>query len=303
MTVGQKEFVEQVRQEFEKRTGKEVVTGEMNRVKGEISYLGLLVLGKEENDWPLLYTDQLYGNYRNGKDLESIVTELLVRNEKRTEGTEWTSYLDSFERAKPYLCYQLIHRETNLAALSDCPQEPFLDLVKAYGVLTKERKGWQVFLNLRNTQLERWGISEQELKEQAEANMKSLLPVKKKTFRALFQGTKEQETKWDAFLKSVQGETAADTMLILTNSIQFYGASVIAYEGVLEEIAEEWGGHLLISPSNVHEVVVRPLKDGMGLSACVEALRMGNASRRRKEEILSNHVYLYEKGTGHIVVI
>lgn len=303
MKLGIKEFIEYMKQEIEKRTKCEVVTGEMDRIHGDISYFGFLVLGKEEPDWPLVYVDRVYGDYRNGRGFDSIVEELLSVNEKRASGNEIASYFDSFEKAKPNFCYQLVNREKHLAFLADRPSEPFFDLVKLYGILTEEKRGWRMFLAIRNHHLERWGISEKEFKQQAEQNMKSLLPVQKRTFRELFQGSQEQEEKFDAFLKSVQGEAAADSMLILTNSLQFYGASVIAYDGVLEEIAEQWRCHLVISPSNVHEVVVRPLKQGYGLASCVEALREANATRRREEEILSNHVYLYERGTGHIMVV
>ena len=303
MKFGKKAFLEELRQEMEKRTRQEVVTGEMLRVGGGNTYFGLMVLGKEDVNWPLLYVDQVYFDYQRGRVFSSIVEELLAVNEKRKERKQIQSYFVDFKKAKPYLCYQLVNRERHLAFLSDRPHEPFFNLEKLYGILTEEKRGWRMILDIRKCHLEKWGISEQELKQQAEENMPTLLPVQKRGIQELFCISPEQENACDAFLQSIHGEEPAERVWILSNSLHFYGASVFAYPNVWEEIAEQWDDHLVISPSSVHEVTVRPLKEGNELPACVMALRERNATRRRDEEFLGNHVYLYEKGTGHIMVV
>ena len=300
MRVGMNEFVELLKPELEKQTGCEVVTGEMKRLHGKTSYRGLLVLGKEEVSWPLLFLDRIIVDYWNGRGLDSIVEELCLENEKRKTGNEIGVYFYDLEKSKPNFCYQLVNKQNTLTFSEGRPKEFYLDLVKQYGVLTEEKKGWRIFLDIRNTHLERWGISEQELKQQAEQNMKSLLPVRKETIRDSFPG---KEAELDVFLKGVKGEELADHLLTLTNSLQFYGATVMTYKGVLEEIAEQWEDHLMISPSSVHDITVRPLKRGYGMTTCVEALHERNLTQRKSEEILSNHVYLYERGTGHLIVV
>lgn len=300
MRVGMRAFVELLKQELEKQTGCEVVTGEMKRLHGGNSYHGLLVLGKEDRNWPLLFLDRIVVDYWNGRGLESIVEEVCLENEKRKTGNEIGSYFYELEKSKPNFCYQLVNRQNTLAFSEGKLQEFYLDLVKQYGVLTEEKKGWRIFLDIRNSYLERWGISEQELKQQAEQNMKLLLPVRKKTIREVFPG---KEAELDVFLKEIKGEEQAEHWLTLTNSLQFYGATVMTYEGVLEEIAEQWDDHLVISPSSVHEITVRPLKRGYGISTCIEALQERNLTQREPEEILSNHIYLYERGTGHLMVV
>lgn len=303
MKLGRKEFLEKLRQEMEKQTRQDVVTGEMLRVGGGTTYFGLIVLGKEDMSWPLLYVDQVYFDYQNGREFSSIVEELLVRNEKRKERKQIQSYFVDFKKAKPNLCYQLVNRERHLAFLGDRPHESFFNLEKLYGILTEEKKGWRILLDIRKCHLEKWGISEQELKQQAEENMSTLLPIQKRKFQDFFSLSSEQENTCDAFLKSVHGEEQAEHLFILSNSLHFYGASVFTYPNVWKEIAEEWNDHLVISPNSVHELTVRPLKEGKELLACVMALRERNVTRRMEEEFLGNHVYLYEKGTGHIMVV
>ena len=83
-------------------------------------------------------------------------------------------------------------------------------------------------------------------------------------------------------------------MLAVTTEKRVYGASVILYPGVLEEVSERLGGSFFALPSSVHEFIALP-DDG---SACAEELGKMVFDINRKvvapEERLTDSVYRYD---------
>lgn len=71
----------------------------------------------------------------------------------------------------------------------------------------------------------------------------------------------------------------------------------------MQEIAKRWGCDFVILPSSVHEVILTPVQEDVELSELVEMVKEINATEVREEDVLSNHVYLYEREKGTLVLI
>ena len=98
-------------------------------------------------------------------------------------------------------------------------------------------------------------------------------------------------------------ENVESEMYVLSNSRNDYGASVVAYEGVLEEIGRNWNRDFVILPSSIHEVILCPIREEMNVHDLVEMVKEINETEVREEEVLSDHVYWYERARGKVNVI
>lgn len=91
-------------------------------------------------------------------------------------------------------------------------------------------------------------------------------------------------------------------MYVLTNRHKLFGASCMAYENVFAELSGKLNKNLFILPSSIHEVILTPdtghfTKDD--LEAMVTEI---NATHVAPHEVLSNHVYTYDRVSGIIAL-
>lgn len=300
MERNRKKFVELVKQEVEKKTGCEVITEEITKEKEVLYYL--TVQKKEEHRLPLVSFDRFYEAYQKGRSMECIVETILYLSENQKALKEIGACFSDYQKAKHKICYKLVNREKHLGFLKEMPHEPFLDLVKLYYVIAEEKEGWKASVAIRNSQLKAWGISEEALKQQAEENMKRIFPVQAKSILEAIQEFMETRTD-ERMQEEIEMERFPNLLFVFSNAWNCYGASVIAYDGLLKEIAEKWNCNVVILASSVHEVILTPIQEEVELLDLVEIVKEINATEGKEEEVLSNHVYLYEKESGNLVVI
>ena len=86
----------------------------------------------------------------------------------------------------------------------------------------------------------------------------------------------------------------------LTNRLSSYGAAAILYPGLLKEYARRCGRNLLILPSSVHEVLLMVMGDENRTGELTEMVRNINRTVVRKDEVLSDHIYIYDQGKDEI---
>lgn len=89
---------------------------------------------------------------------------------------------------------------------------------------------------------------------------------------------------------------------VLTNTEKFYGAAAIIYgKDMIKDLAEKEGSDIVIIPSSVHECLLLPYDKSMSFECLNAMVNEVNASEVREEEILSDHVYMYDRQTDRIV--
>ena len=96
-------------------------------------------------------------------------------------------------------------------------------------------------------------------------------------------------------------DESAIPMYIMTNEQEVNGASVLLYDNVLESFALEKKTDFYILPSSIHEVII--LLDNEYAKAPEELARMVRETNRivvDREEILSDHVYYYDREKDEI---
>ena len=89
---------------------------------------------------------------------------------------------------------------------------------------------------------------------------------------------------------------------VLTNTEKFYGAAAIIYgKDMIKDLAEKEGSDIVIIPSSVHECLLLPYDKSMSFECLNAMVNEVNVSEVREEEILSDHVYMYDRQTDRIV--
>lgn len=93
-------------------------------------------------------------------------------------------------------------------------------------------------------------------------------------------------------------------LFVASNKERNYGAGVIAYPGFLDQAAKKLGSDFYIIPSSIHEVLLMRKLEAITAADLVEIVHGVNATELKPNEVLSDHVYQYnrEKRTFEIAI-
>ena len=139
------------------------------------------------------------------------------------------------------------------------------------------------------------GIAEETVIEDAMENSPGIKPAAIRKLSALMEELMGKVTGAE-----VPQEALDNGLSVITNEGVSYGAAAALYPGVLERMAEEKDSDLLLIPSSVHEFLVLA-DDGSLTKEEMEALiRDVNRSEVPESDVLSNHLYRFDRKTGEI---
>ena len=255
---------------------------------------GIEIAEKGSNIAPCIYLDRWHDRYEAGEDIE-IIMDGIIRSfeDGRKRAMPDISDFENFEAVRGKIYGRLVNTEKNAEVLTDIPNRAFLDLSLIYCVVLSigEEVG---SIMVRNSHMEAWGVSEDDLYREAMSNM---------------------ETADDAIIKSfteIMKEMAGDglplcpdsfPMYVLTNRCKVNGAVEITRKDVLEKAAEIMGCDFMVIPSSVHEVLLVPdnrnPKQAAQIAGMVDEV---NRTQVAEDEVLSFHVYRYSRRDGGLSV-
>ncbi len=194
------------------------------------------------------------------------------------------------------------------------PHRRFGDMALIYQLLLHQRDG--IWLTAQVTwDLIKQRMDEQELYETACANSRICLPPAAEDIREVLKecvldGCLERHPKdiGSALIaagtetKQMQPEENWP-MYVVTNQSRLYGAAVLFYSDILDELAKKFEGDLLILPSSIHEVLVLPYMGEAYHQAFLKMVRQANQTVVLEEEILSDSIYRYDRRAGELCQI
>lgn len=303
--MNRKEFAARVQAEIAKRLGDqyEVSTGETVSNNGVIVQ-GLRISGRELTADPTIFLDSFWESYEQGEEWEHIMGRILkiYENGIPKEPVDMNFFTD-FDRVKDRIAYKLINADKNEKLLSRIPHICFLDLAICfyYDFFHKTLGNGSVLVY--NTHVEMWNTNTVELLRLAQKNTRRLLGVELQPMRALLKELA------DGTLQKLLGKKEdfqlpeEIPMKILSNGRHQFGAACMLYPGVLRKIAEDAGADLYILPSSVHEVILMPDTGREDPGQLAEMVEEVNATQVLPEEVLSDHVYYYDREKNQVYVI
>ena len=139
---------------------------------------------------------------------------------------------------------------------------------------------------VRNKELLMWGISKDQMMKDARENTEKIFPPVMRKIQSVLP------------IHIIEEEIP---LFVMSNGDYMNGASVILYKDVLRDFAKYMEYDLYILPSSIHEVII--LLDNEYAKAPEELARMVRETNRivvDREEILSDHVYYYDREKDEI---
>ena len=264
-----------------------------------VIYQAVAIMEKEHNVSPNIRLDHYYTSFCEGVSIEEIGKEIweIYEDEKKKQ-VDITAFVD-FSRAKEHIMFRMVHYDKNKMRLEHMPHIRYLDLALTFYF----EMDWlpndhgQASVQIENEHLKMWGIDEGVLYDLALNNTMSNFPaVYKPMCEVVMQimageGVILNESEAEAFQK----ENADIRMYVLSNGKSYFGAACMYYPGILRQIADIIGGDLILLPSSVHEVILLPADEEDDYQKLNEMITDINSHQVAEEEILSEHLYYYDK--------
>ncbi len=255
------------------------------------NYTGLFLRKPGSTVSPTVNMEQFYGFYLNGAEKEElgcVMADMLQYHVIENDlDMDW---INDYEKARGHFFLCLSNAEDNPGYLEGVPHLIKSDLALTCHIMSEIPGEGYIGTVVNDSLLEEYGISEDELFEEAFRSSASLMPVKAEFAKELF-GDDEEREKDDPFYK----------MLIISNEKHYRGAAALFYPGVLEKAALDLGGSFYVLPSSVHEVLAIPADPVLDVSDLRELVVEANLMHVPKEEQLSDNVYYYDVSSGEFM--
>lgn len=250
---------------------------------------GISFIRAEANYSPIIYLEPFYRSFQKGEQIEKLAEEVLTcYREELTAVPESVYKLKSFESAAPNIYCKLINLEKNLSLLQDTPHITFLDfaIVPYFEVDSDEMYKGTVLL--RDQHIDDWSVTKEQLVRHAIANTRAKKGVLFMPMSDVLSSLLNEQH--DGFCVVTHNE-----MFVLTNQEKYLGAMTVYDPEVLSDIAEQLEDDFYLLPSSVHEWVIVPASYAVEEEHLVSTVRNINRSSVLEEEILSDHIYRYNR--------
>lgn len=284
--VREKEYYDILRRELEQRKGEDVdITFRQVRKNNGVSMNACTVRYGDAQIAPTVYLDPYYDHYLNGEAVaESAESILRYCRSKTPAVTIPENFFERYDNVPGRLGIKLVCTERNGAFLKEIPHLEMEDMSAIFYYLLEDLTFGNGMIIVRNSDMQRWGKSVEDLYRDALENCPKMLPP---VFRPL-------SDVLDFIRPCGEGE-----LYLLTNESALYGAAVVLYPGILDEIAGEIGAPFFVLPSSVHEMILLP-DHGEDPEGLLEIVTEINHTQVAREEILTDAVYHYSRGDSFI---
>lgn len=249
---------------------------------------GLMITKQGINVSPTIYLEEYFQQYEHGMDVETVVREVIELYEKIRFQKPWKEQkLSGYEDVKDKIVYRLISRTSNQELLKNVPYVPYLDLAVVFYVLLEATKYGTVTMLIKKEHMEKWEVTQEDLYLMAGKNTPCLLPYEFQTMGEVLDE-----------MNVITLAEPEDMLYVLSNRIRSFGAAAILYPGRLDQIGRFLGENYYVLPSSVHEMIMIPESRAADRAYLKEMVTEINRTQVEAEEVLSNHVYYYDREEG-----
>ena len=253
---------------------------------------GLVIMEKGKDIAPTIYLDSFYELYTNGENIKNIIRQIEVIYEQNKNNVTFdVNILKHFDTIKDKIVYKVVNYRSNEKLLEQVPHKRILDLAVVFYCLLDNEYGRSATALIYNNNLKNWNVTIDDVYKAALKNTPDLLHSKISSMAALFEKCGVNVDGEEVDLK----DYVPSDMYVLTNESKLNGAACILYENVLYDFAQELGADLYILPSSVHEVILLPKLSMFEKDELVNMVKEVNTEGVAADEVLSDHVYEYNR--------
>lgn len=295
------EFAKAVKAMIEKKLkGVTVVANEVEKNNG-LKLHGFTIQNGETNVAPCIYLDSYFEKYRLGEmDIADAVDQIVkVYEEHRPMHSLDVSLFTDFSNARDKVRARLVNTRMNEELLEKIPHRDFLDLSLIYCVeYTCEKTEGIASIRITNDHISMWGVSEEDLYQLVQENMKA---NDQSMISNLADVLKSMAPRMDMEIDD-ELDTSVIPMYILTNKSKINGAVEIINENNLRRMSDTFDEDFYILPSSTHEVIMVPANGDNNSESLAAMVKEVNDTQVLPNEILSYHVYKYERQSGKLLI-
>lgn len=253
---------------------------------------GLVIMEKGKDIAPTIYLDSFYELYTNGENIKNIIRHIEVIYEQNKNNVTFdVNILKHFDTIKDKIVYKVVNYRSNEKLLEQVPHKRILDLAVVFYCLLDNEYGRSATALIYNNNLKNWNVTIDDVYKAALKNTPDLLHSKISSMAALFEKCGVNVDGEEVDLK----DYVPSDMYVLTNESKLNGAACILYENVLYDFAQKLGADLYILPSSVHEVILLPKLSMFEKDELVNMVKEVNTEGVAADEVLSDHVYEYNR--------
>ncbi|MCD8148752.1 MAG: DUF5688 family protein [Clostridiales bacterium] len=267
-------------------------------------YEALFVKPFGENQSVAVNLEELYEQYAAGiMDFEDTLSAMSAMIQDGPQVAIDLEEVRNYEMAKERLFIRVCGAEQNEELLKNIPHRNEEDLAVTYHLLiNKSGDGTVGSVIITNEHLKAFGISEEQLHQDALENSPKILPptlmpmqdIMENIYLEEMLGFGMPEEMAQMMAKTMMPEVEVP-MYVLTNEQKVNGAGVIFYPEMMDKIGDTLGHDLIILPSSTHEVIILPDEGNMTALETQEMVTEVNSEWVRPEELLSDGAYHYDR--------
>lgn len=270
-------------------------------VKNNNTVLTGLVFKSDSDIAPVIYVDSAYEQYQDGRSIEGIADDIIrTYHESIYHGpTTAEDFLD-YNQIKDKLIVCAMNEEANSEMLEDIPHESVLDIaIIARVEVTSDENGIGT-VKVNDELLEAYGVTKEELFEQAWANMRVMHPMECKDMIDVIQHI---DPNVPDEIKAMMDEHRGEMYVVQTDN-KLHGAPYGFDKQSLNSICDQIGSqNIYVLPSSVNEVIVIPEGKVDDPERLTDIVGQVNDESVPADEILSDNAYFYNSQTEELSIV
>lgn len=275
-------FLDEIRSCLQERVGGDASVEVCRRTGNNgVKKTGIVLNCEYSGISPVIYIDRLFDIWRFGGSISGMCDHLYSCFERAgRQKSNRLSIMDSYVEVRGQLCLRLVNREKNEYQKSEYICRDFLDLMFVVCVKIRLGESETGITCVTRQQILQWKVTEDEVWNDAVKSSAVVEP-----WQILMME--------DVLNEETDRENRKGQMYVLTNRSQNYGASVIVYPGVFQELSRRMKGDMIFLPSSVHEWIVVKRTDMHGEEGLKEMIEEINETVVDEQDRLSDHPYVY----------
>ena len=283
------EFVNQIKETLSDKYENtyKIIVNPVKKLNG-VEYDGLVVCNPNRNISPTIYLNLYYHRYLDGVPFDEIISDIVTTVEEHMPKSDFDiSIFTDFNKAKERIVYKLINYERNQDYLKNVPYYRYLDFALIFQCLIDNENRQCSSITIRNEHLDFWDVTLDDLYQIASINTPKLMPYHLENMQHFL-------SKHHPCISENQIDLNIN-IYILSCQNQLFGATCIAYDGLLSKLALQFNSDFIIIPSSVHEVLLIPTQQKENLDHLDALIQEVNETEVSDEDYLSNHAYYFSR--------
>ena len=237
---------------------------------------------------PTFYFEDLYEAYENGTAAADIAQSLInYARENNLTSLPGGIDIEDYECVKQNLGLIVIGEENNRDYLKEMIYKKIEDLALIPIIFTNDSRGTGC-IKIREDFLEIWGVTADEVMEEAFENAPRLMPPTFRHLNEIINPLMEEDEAEDE-----------DELYVISNRYYAGGAAVAFYPGFLDCVGMALDKDLFILPSSVNELIV-VTDNGQDPGKLLEIVKEVNRTQVAPGDVLTDAVYHYSRRKGGV---